>query len=62
MKEHGDPESTGRDREDLLARLREPRPEDATLPAEADEYLRRNPGDAEVREARGRLPSLDESE
>ncbi len=62
MREHGGPESTGQDREDLLARLREPWPEDATLAAEADEYLRRNPEDGEVREARGRLPSLDDSE
>ena len=50
------------DREGLLARLRDPRPRDTTLPAEADLYLRRNPGDEEVREARERLPSLDESE
>jgi hypothetical protein len=50
------------DRASLLARLRDPRPEDATLPAEADQYLRRNPDDAEVREARERLPALDESE
>ena len=60
MKNYGDAENTSR--EDLLVRLRDPRPEDATLPAEADEYLRRNPDDGEVREARGRLPSLDESE
>ena len=50
------------DRERLLARLRDPRPRDATLPTEADLYLRRNPDDEEVREARERLPSLDESE
>ena len=62
MREHGGPGNTGQDREDLLTRLRDPRPEDATLPAEADEYLRRNPEDAEVGEARGRLPSLDKSE
>ena len=62
MREHGGPGNTGQDREDLLTRLRDPRPEDATLPAEADEYLRGNPEDAEVGEARGRLPSLDESE
>ena len=60
MRNQGDTENTSR--RDLLVRLREPRPEDATLPAEADEYLRRNPDDGEVREARERLPSLDESE
>jgi hypothetical protein len=49
-------------RQGLLARLRDPRPRDTTLPAEADLYLRRNPDDEEVREARERLPSLDESE
>jgi hypothetical protein len=42
--------------------LRDPRSEDATLPAEADKYLRFNPDDAEVREARERLPELDQSE
>ena len=45
-----------------MARLRDPRPQDATLPADADRYLRHNPDDEEVREARERLPSLDESE
>ena len=50
------------DRQELLARLRDPQPRDTTLPAEADLYLRRNPDDEEVREARERLPSLDESE
>jgi hypothetical protein len=50
------------DRQRLLARLHDPRPEDATLPAEADRYLRQNPDDAEVREARKRLPELDQSE
>ena len=50
------------DREGLLARLRDPQPRDTSLPAEADLYLRRNPDDQEVREARERLPSLDESE
>ena len=50
------------DRQRLLARLRDPRPTDATLPAEADKYLRLNPDDAEVREARERLPELDQSE
>jgi hypothetical protein len=46
----------------LLSRLRDPRPEDATLPAEAEKYLRLNPDDAEVREAWERLPELDQSE
>jgi hypothetical protein len=50
------------DRQELLARLRVPQPEDVTLPAEADRYLRHNPDDAEVREARERLPELDQSE
>ena len=50
------------DRRDLLERLRDPRPEDVTLPADADSYLRQNPDDAEVREARERLPELDQSE
>jgi len=50
------------DRQELLARLRDPQPEDATLPAEADKYLRLNPEDAEIREARERLPELDQSE
>jgi hypothetical protein len=50
------------DRRRLLARLRDPRPEDATLPTEAEKYLRLNPDDAEVREARERLPELDQSE
>jgi hypothetical protein len=50
------------DRNALLARLRDPQPQDTTLPAEADLYLRRNPGDEEVKEARERLPALDESE
>ena len=49
-------------RQKLLARLRDPQPEDTTLPAEADKYLRLNPDDAEVREARERLPELDQSE
>jgi hypothetical protein len=57
----GDPKETS-DRRGLLARLRDPRPWDTTLPAEADLYLRRNPQDEEVKEARERLPSLDESE
>jgi hypothetical protein len=50
------------DRQRLLARLRDPRPTDATLPADADKYLRLNPDDAEIREARERLPELDQSE
>jgi hypothetical protein len=50
------------DRQELLARLRDPQPKDVTLPAEADRYLRRRPDDAEVREARERLPELDQSE
>lgn len=50
------------DRRRLLSRLRDPRPEDATLPAEAEKYLRLNPDDAEVREAREMLPELDQSE
>ena len=49
-------------RQELLARLRDPQPADTTLPAEADLYLRRNPEDEEIKEARERLPSLDESE
>ncbi len=49
-------------RSELLARLRDPQPGDVTLPADADVYLRRNPNDAEVREARERLPELDQSE
>ena len=32
------------------------------MPAEADLYLRRKPEDEEKKEARERLPSLDESE
>jgi hypothetical protein len=50
------------DRRELLARLRDPRPEDATLPAETDNYLRLKSDDAEVRKARERLPELDQSE
>ncbi len=42
--------------------MRDPRSEDTTLPAEADKYLRFHPDDAEVREARERLPELDQSE
>jgi hypothetical protein len=50
------------DRQRLLVRLHDPRPEDTTLPAEADRHLQKNPDDAEVREARKRLPELDQSE
>ena len=57
----GDPKELP-DRLALLARLRDPQPQDATLPAEADLYLRHNPEDEEVKIARERLPSLDESE
>jgi hypothetical protein len=57
----GDPKSVP-DRQGLLARLRDPQPQDTTLPAEADLYLRHNPEDEEVKRARERLPSLDESE
>jgi hypothetical protein len=57
----GDPKDIP-DRRRLLARLRDPQPQDTTLPAEADLYLRRNPDDEEVKEARERLPALDESE
>lgn len=62
MRESGDPKDLEFGRQELLARLRDPKPEDATLPAEADGYLRHNPDDAEVREARERLPELDQSE
>jgi hypothetical protein len=60
----GDPRENRQipDRQEVLARLLDPLPRDTTLPAEADLYLRRNPDDDEVREARERLPSLDESE
>ena len=61
MKGAGDPKEIP-ERLELLARLRDPQPADATLPAEADLYLRHNPGDEEVQIARERLPSLDESE
>jgi hypothetical protein len=61
VEDAGDPKEIP-DRQGLLARLRDPQPQDTTLPAEADLYLRRNSDDEEVKEARGRLPSLDESE
>jgi len=57
-----DPTNSERYRRKLLARLRDPQPEDTNLPAEADSYLRQNPDDAEVMEARERLPELDQSE
>ncbi len=50
------------DRQELLARLLDPQPEDVALPAEADRYLRHYSDDVEVREARNRLPELDQSE
>ena len=64
METSGDPRENRQipDRQELLARLRDPQPRDTTLPTEADLYLRRNPDDQEVREERERLPSLDESE
>jgi hypothetical protein len=62
MGESYDPKDLGSDRQELLAWLRDPKPEDVTLPAEADGYLRHHPADAEVREARERLPELDQSE
>ena len=62
MGESYDPKDLRSDRQALLARLRNPKPEDATLPAETDGYLRHHPGDAEIREARERLPELDHSE
>jgi hypothetical protein len=62
MGEFYEPKDLRSDRQELLARLRDPKPEDATLPAEADGYLRDNPDDTEVREAREMLPELDQSE
>ncbi len=62
MGETDNPRDLRSGRQELLARLRDPKPEDAALPAEADRYLRHNPDDAEVREARERLPELDQSE
>ena len=50
------------DRRGLLARLRDPQARDATLPAEADLYLRHNPADEAVKRARELLPELDDSE
>jgi hypothetical protein len=62
MRESYDPKDLRSDRQELLERLRNPKPEDATLPAEADGYLQHNADDTEVREARERLPELDQSE
>jgi hypothetical protein len=50
------------DRRGLLARLKGPQPWDTTLLAEADLYMRHNPGDEELKRARERLPELDDSE
>ncbi len=62
MREPYEPKDLSSDRQELLSRLHDPKPEDATLPAEADGYLRHHPDDAEVREAREGLPELDQSE
>ena len=62
MRESYEPKDLSSDRQKLLSRLRDPKPEDVTLPAEADGYLRHHPDDAEVREAREGLPELDQSE
>lgn len=62
MSNPEDPKDVRPDRRELLERMRAPQPEDVTLPAEADKYLRLNPDDAEVREAREQLPELDQSE
>ena len=62
MGETDNPRDLRSGRQELLARLRDPKPEDAVLPAEADGHLRDHPDDAEVREARERLPELDQSE
>jgi hypothetical protein len=62
MRESYEPKDLSCDRQELLSRLRDPKPEDATLPAEAEGYLRHHPDDAEVREAREGLPELDQSE
>jgi hypothetical protein len=62
MRGFGDQKDIPSGRRELLARMRDPRTEDITLPSEADGYLRLNPDDAEVREARERLPELDQSE
>jgi hypothetical protein len=62
MRESYEPKNLSSARQELLARLRDPKPEDAALLAEAEGYLRHNPDDAEVREARERPPELDQSE
>ncbi len=62
MGDFDDQKDIRTDRQELLVRLRDPQPEDVTLPADADEYLRHNPDDTEVREARQRLPELGQSE
>jgi hypothetical protein len=62
MGESYEPKNLSSNRQELLSRLRDPKPEDTTLPAEADGYLRHHPDDAEVREAREGLPELDQSE
>ena len=49
-------------RRGLLARLKDPQPWDTTLLAEADLYMRHDPGDKKVKRARMRLPEFDESE
>jgi hypothetical protein len=46
-------------RENLLAGLRDPKPEDTFLRAEAQHYLRGNPDDTELRQALDRLPERD---
>jgi len=46
----------------LVVRLKDPQPWDTTLLAEADLYMRHDPGDEIVRRARKRLPEFDESE
>jgi len=45
------------DRQALLERLRDPRPEDTDVGLDARRYLTFNPADEEVREALRRLPS-----
>ena len=62
MGESYDSKDLRSDRQELLVRLRDPKPEDVTLPAETDGYLRHHPEGAEIREARERLPELDQSE
>jgi hypothetical protein len=62
MGEFYEPKDLRSDRQELLARLRDPKPEDATLPAKTDGYLWDNPDDTEVREAREMLPEFDQSE